>query len=75
MKNFIFLIQISSLLCQIHKKIKNLNDYIKDLKEDEYANFNELSKIIYNCVTIEEIHRIRELINAQRIEVSGGMRL
>ena len=60
--------EIQNLQSDCDKKIKNLNDYIKDLKEDEYANFNELSKIIYNCVTIEEIHRIRELINAQRID-------
>ena len=60
--------EIQKLQSDCDQKIKNLNNYIKDLKEDEYANFNELSKIIYNCVTIEEIHRIRELINTQRID-------
>lgn len=61
-------IEIDQLESNCGTRLKKLNDIIMDLKNGQYKNFNDLSKIIFNCVTIEEIHRIRELINTNRID-------
>lgn len=50
------------------RKIKELNEYIRNLKENEYDHFNPLSEILFKCSTIEEINTIRELIKRQRID-------
>ena len=59
--------RLQALESDCENKIKDLNEYITDLKNNEYANFNSLSKIIFNCVTIEEIFKIRNLIHTQQI--------
>ena len=50
------------------KKIKELNEYIRNLKNNQYEHFNPLSEILFKCSTIEEINKIRELIKSQRID-------
>ena len=57
---------LKALESECENRIKTLNEYISDLKNNGYSNFNSLSKIIFNCVTIEEIHRIRHLIRTQQ---------
>lgn len=57
---------LKALESECENRIKTLNEYISDLKNDGYSNFNSLSKIIFNCVTIEQIHRIRHLIKTQQ---------
>ena len=60
--------QLEELESGCENRIKTLSNYVTDLKNNEYANFNSLSKIIFNCITIEEIHKIRRLINTQQID-------
>ena len=57
---------LKNLESECENRITTLNKYISDLKNNEYANFNSLSKIIFNCVTIAEIHKIRYLIRTQQ---------
>ena len=37
------------------------------MKDEGYSNFNALSKVIFNCVTIQDIHKIRDLVNSQNV--------
>ena len=60
--------QIEKMELDCENKIKALNEYIADLKKNQHSNFNSLSKVIYNCTTIEEIFKIRNLIKTQRID-------
>lgn len=51
--------------CEI--RVRDLNKQVVDMKDEGYSNFNALSKAIFNCVTIQDIHKIRDLVNTQNV--------
>ena len=59
---------IADLEAECEAKIKNLNDHIKNLQEDE-EDFSNLSRAIFNCTTMEEIFEIQRLIKNHQIDI------
>ena len=59
--------KIADMESEHGKRIKALEAHLQDLKDDD-SDFSELSKIIFNCTTIEEISEIQSLIENHRID-------
>ena len=61
--------QLKSLDSECESKMAQLNRQIRSLKNKQNANFTDLSKILYNCVTIKEIQQIRGLVETRQFDV------
>lgn len=59
--------KIEKLERECENRVEGLNKRVVDLKDGGYTNFNVLSKAIFNCVTIQDIHKIRDLVNSQNV--------
>ena len=60
--------RINAMEQEHNQKIKELNDYIKEIPQEDTEHFNSLSKAIFNCTSMEEIFEVRRLIKDHKFD-------